>query len=202
MQFVPIAPEHYRRLAQIHAVGMANGFLPSLGVPFLQQLYVAMFGSGAARGIAAIDDGEVIAFCYYTDDHTTFFRRCLRYGSWRLAWRAGLGLLRRPVLVLRLIETLRYGSSAEVPGVAAEIYAWAVDPAYRRQRIGWKVVDATEAMMRAEGIRIYKHAVYEDNDMAIDFYRKRGHVRVGEFRLYEKTWGVYTVDLVGRRPFQ
>lgn len=202
MQFVPIEPAHYQRLAQIHAVGMAGGFLPSLGVAFLERLYVAMFASGAARGVAAIDGGEVVGFCYYTDDHHTFFARCLRHSWWPLAWRAGLAMVRRPRLFLRLIETVRYGSAAEVPGVSAEIYAWAVDPSYRRQRIGWSIVDATEDMMRAEGIEIYKHAVYEDNDSALDFYHKRGHVRVGSFELYGKTWGVYTVDIAHPRPFQ
>jgi ribosomal protein S18 acetylase RimI-like enzyme len=200
MQFVPIAPAHYRRMAALHAEGMAGGFLPSLGPRFLEALYTAMFGSGAARGAAAIeDDGSVVGFCYYTDDHHAFFARTLRRGSWRLAFWALVGFLRRPRLLLWLIETLRYQGRADVPGVSAEIYAWAVDPAYRRQRLGWAIVDATEAMMQAEGIRVYKHTVYDDNDKAIGFYEQRGHERVGSFELYGRRWALYRVDFATRK---
>lgn len=199
MEFVPIAPPHYRRMAELHATGMAGGFLPSLGPRFLEALYGAMFGSGAARGAAAIDGGQVVGFCYYTDDHRGFFRRTLRHASWRLPLWAALGCARRPRLLLWLVETLRYQGRADVPGVSAEIYAWAVDARYRRQRVGWRVVDATEAMMQSEGIRVYQHTVYLDNDQAIDFYAKRGHEGVGRFELYGRTWALYRVDFATRK---
>jgi ribosomal protein S18 acetylase RimI-like enzyme len=199
MDFVPIAPEHYRRMAELHEQGMAGGFLPSLGPTFLRSLYQAMFESGAARGAAAVENGRVMAFCYYTDDHASFFRRTIRHGSWRIPFWAAIGFLRRPRLVMWLLETVRYQGRADIPGVSAEIYAWAVDPACRRQRIGWRVVDATEAMMQAEGIRVYKHTVYDDNDKAIGFYEQRGHELLGHFELYDKRWALYRVDFDRRQ---
>lgn len=198
MEFVPIEPRHYRRLAEIHAAGMPNAFLPSLGTGFLEELYRAMFGSGAARGAVAVVAGEVVGFCYYTADHATFFRRTLRHGVLRLGARAAAAFMRRPALFLRMLETFRYQQVAEVEGVDAEIYAWAVDPAWRRQRVGWNVLDAAEAMMQAEGIPRYKHTVYEDNDTAIDVYARRGHERIAEFVLYGKRWALYRVDFARR----
>jgi ribosomal protein S18 acetylase RimI-like enzyme len=185
-------------MAELHCEGMAGGFLPSLGPRFLEALYAAMFGSGAARGAVAIEGGQPIAFCYFTDDHTSFFDRVLRNASWRLPFWAALGCVRRPRLLLWLVETLRYRGRADVPGVSAEIYAWAVDARHRRQRVGWQVLDATEAMMQAEGIRVYQHTVYDDNDTAIDIYAQRGHERVGRFELYGRPWALYRVDFAAR----
>lgn len=199
MEIVPIEPRHFPRLAQIHASGMPESFLPRLGPSFLEELYAAMFASGAARGVVAAEHGHVVGFCYYTDDHASFFGRTLRQGSVRLAWRILVSFLRRPHLLGRILETTRYEGLSAVTGVSAEIYAWAVDPRWRRQRIGWRLLDAAESMMQAEGIRCYKHTVYEDNGTALDVYARRGHERLAEFEFYGKRWVLYRVDFTSRR---
>jgi ribosomal protein S18 acetylase RimI-like enzyme len=199
MDFVPIAAQHHGRMAELHHQAMQGGFLPSFGPSFLRALYRSMFGSGAARGIAAVEGGEVMGFVYYTDDHASFFRRTLRHHPLPLLWYAGLGLLRRPRLALQLVETIRYQGRAELPGVAAEIYAWAMDPRQRHKGLGTAAVDAVEAMMQAEGIRVYKHTVYADNDEAIRWYEWRGHELQSHFELYGRRWALYRVDFEKRR---
>jgi ribosomal protein S18 acetylase RimI-like enzyme len=199
MDFVPIASQHHRRIAELHYQGMEGGFLPSFGPRFLRALYRSMFGSGAARGIAALDGDRVVGFVYYTDDHASFFRRTLRHRPLPLAGYAAFGMLRRPRLLLQLVETLRYQSRADLPGVSAEIYAWAMDPRYRQKGLGTAAVDAVEAMMQAEGIRVYKHTVYADNDEAIRWYEWRGHELQGHFDLYGRRWALYRVDFEKRR---
>ena len=193
--FVPAEPAHLRRMAEIHASELADGFLPQFGVGFMRMLYSAMFGSQAARGLVALHDGEPVAFSSYTLDHRTFFRRTLWHGSWKLAFYAGLGLLRRPSLLRGIVATLRYDAVADVVGVTAEFHALAVDRRWRNRHLGARLLDATEKRLRAEGVRVYKHTVYADNVTANDLYRRRGHVQVGTFRLYGRAWGVFRVDL-------
>jgi len=198
MEFVPIDASHFPRMAKIHAESMSGSFLPSLGKRFLDELYPAMFGSGAARGAVALDDGKVVAFCYYTTDEPSFFQRTLRSSTWRLALWAAVGLVRRPYLIRSLMETVRYRGITDISGVSAEFYAWAVDPAWRGRGVGWRVYDAAEEMMRSEGTCIYKHTVYEDNVHAIELYRQRGNEPVGRFELYGRRWVLYRVDLASR----
>ncbi len=197
--FTPATSAHCSDIARIHAHELSDGFLPQFGERFLFHLYRAMFASQAARGVVAQIDGQVVGFSCYTTEHATFFRRTLRHASPGLFVEVAKALCRRPRLLKGIVETLRYAKAADVPGVAAEIYAVALDRRWHARHIGLRIFDHTEALLRSEGIRAWKHTVYDDNHVALELYRRRGHVRTGSFRLYGRSWSVFRVDL-GEAP--
>jgi ribosomal-protein-alanine acetyltransferase len=67
-----------------------------------------------------------------------------------------------------------------------------VSPANRRKGVGWKLLQAIEAILKDKGVKTSTLEVREDNVAAINLYKKLGYQVIGTLKnYYGKANGIY-----------
>ncbi len=174
---VPMARGHAAAVARLHAEGIPTGFLSSLGLRFLKQLYIALPRCPAGFGYVWVgDDDQVLGFICCTESTGRVYKQALKR---RALW-MGLPLLKhmlRPRTIKRMIHTLRYPSEVAQEDQAiptAELLSIVVAPEGRGKGVGKALVAAADAEFRRRNINDYKVAVWDQNASANAFYQRCG----------------------------
>jgi ribosomal protein S18 acetylase RimI-like enzyme len=171
------------RLAELHAAGITEGFLPTLGADLLTRLYRRIVRSpGAFAWVATIDtDPRVVGFAAVAVDTGRLYREFVRHDGVAAGLRAAPRLLRS---WRRVLETLRYpGSATDLP--AAEILAVVVDAAARGKGVGRALVDAATTELHDRGVERAKVVVGADNAVARRMYAACGFTAADRMQLHE-----------------
>ncbi len=177
----PARPEDLARIASLHAERIAEGFLSSLGVPFLRRLYRRVLAGPDSFVLVATDDGAtVIGFVAGVGDLGALYRRFLVRDGVVAGTRAAPRLVRA---LPRVLETLRYPTATtELP--TAEILAVAVDRTSSGRGIGRTLVAAACVAFRARGIAAARVVTTADNDRALAMYRACGFETATRFEVH------------------
>jgi glycosyltransferase involved in cell wall biosynthesis/peptidoglycan/xylan/chitin deacetylase (PgdA/CDA1 family)/ribosomal protein S18 acetylase RimI-like enzyme len=194
---VPHAPVIVRRarsddapaMARLHAEGMPDAFLPSLGLAFLTRLYRAL--ASDPQGVALVADGagEVVGFATGVVSVNGFYRRFARHHGAAAALAAAPHLV-RPTVLRRLLETVRYPSSSAAelgPLPDAELLSIAVNPANRTGGTGRALADGILLGLGERGAGEIKVVVGAANDGANRFYAKVGFRPAGHLSVHQGT---------------
>jgi ribosomal protein S18 acetylase RimI-like enzyme len=173
-----------RRLADLHATRITEGFLPSLGPAFLDRLYRRIVRSDDSFAYVVTDDqdGHIEGFAAATADLGALLRE--------FALRDGLvaGVVAAPRLLRswrRVLETVRYpaGEGADLPD--AEILSVAVAEEAAGRGIGRLVVDAATRRLADRGERAIKVVAGADNTAAIHLYERCGYAAHSKVEVHE-----------------
>lgn len=173
-----------KRLADLHATRITEGFLPSLGPAFLDRLYRRIVRSADSFAYVATDDadGHVQGFAAATADIGQLYRE--------FAVRDGLiaGTVAAPRLIRswrRVLETVRYpsGEGADLP--AAEILSVAVDQQAGGRGIGRRVVHAATQRLAERGEHAVKVVTGVDNTAALRLYERCGFIVQAHVEVHE-----------------
>ena len=191
------AKEDAARVAQLHAAGINEGFLATLGPRFLRRLYERMVASRRAFLIVAYDpqDGggtdarKTIGFVAGTDSVPRLYREFLLKDG------VIAGIASAPQLIRsipRIFETVRYGARAATPeqpagGSETELLSLAVAPEARRRGAGALLVDSFRSAAVRSGSSSVRVVVGASNDTAIALYRSAGFVEAERFELHPGT---------------
>jgi ribosomal protein S18 acetylase RimI-like enzyme len=160
-------------VAELHSSGIAEGFLSSLGTPFLARLYQAMAKSSDAVLLLARVDGEVAGFVAGSARPGRFYRWFLRTN----APSAALTLLPQalhPRVIFRMTETLRQVRRNRDEDAPAELFAIAVSDSTRRGGIGAALVGHLERELVDDGADALTVVVGASNAGARAFYERMG----------------------------
>jgi ribosomal protein S18 acetylase RimI-like enzyme len=175
--------EEVRRVAELHAARITEGFLPLLGPRFLNRLYRRVHRSPDGFVFVAMEDSEVVGFVAGACDLHRLYRSFLARDA------VVAGVLAAPRLVRslpRALETLRYPSSSNgLPD--AEILAVAVDANHVGRGIGRQLVDAGLAELAHHGIGSAKVVAGADNAAALELYERAGFVRCARITVHRGT---------------
>ncbi len=101
------ATERYRQVAALHAASIDQGFLATLGVPFLALMYEAIDLAEDSVLLTEEQDGRILGFVAGGLGMGPIYRSMLR-SPLRLTW-ALLPSLLRPRRVMRILDILHYG---------------------------------------------------------------------------------------------
>jgi ribosomal protein S18 acetylase RimI-like enzyme len=173
-----------RRLADLHATRITEGFLPSLGPAFLDRLYRRIVRSDDSFAYVVTDerDGHVQGFAAATADVGALYRQ--------FALRDGIvaGAVAAPRLLRswrRVLETVRYpvGEGADLP--AAEILSVAVEHEAGGRGIGRLVVDAATSRLADRGEQAIKVVAGADNTAALHLYERCGYAEHSRIEVHE-----------------
>ena len=151
--------ERYRQVASLHAAGINQGFLATLGIPFLSLMYQSI--DEAPGSVLIVDEvsGIVRGFVSGGVGMGPIYRRMLRH-PFRLA-AALLPTLVRPARLRRIIDILRYGKQAE--GISqlpdAELLSIAVAPESRGSGVAESLYERLEQHFSALGVNVFKITV-------------------------------------------
>lgn len=171
-----MAPKlRYLQVAALHANNIDQGFLATLGVPFLALMYRAIDESGDSVLLTEEPNGRVIAFVSGGIGMGPIYRRML-CRPLALAW-ALLPSLLRPARVKRILDIVRYGQqvpSALVPLPEAELLSIAVDPLARGRGVAEKLYRRLEVHFRERGKPAFRITVGDSLAPAHRFYCRMG----------------------------
>jgi glycosyltransferase involved in cell wall biosynthesis/ribosomal protein S18 acetylase RimI-like enzyme len=176
-------------MARLHADGMPDAFLPTLGPRFLARLYRALATDPEAVALVAERVDGVVGFAAGVTSVGGFYRRFAR-GHGPAAALAAAPRLVRPSVARRLLETVRY-PAAEVAGNGhlpdAELLSIAVAPAFRTGGTGRALADGVLAGLAGRGVDDIKVVVGAANQGANRFYAKVGFREAGRLTVHQGT---------------
>jgi glycosyltransferase involved in cell wall biosynthesis/ribosomal protein S18 acetylase RimI-like enzyme len=187
-----IRPAHVRdaaAMARLHADGMPEAFLPTLGPRFLGRLYRALASDPDAVALVAEGVDGVVGFAAGVASVGGFYRRFARAHGPAAALAAAPRLV-RPSVARRLLETIRYpaqeaGGNGPMPD--AELLSIAVAPGFRAGGTGRALADGVLAGLAGRGVDDIKVVVGAANQGANRFYAKVGFREAGQLTVHQGT---------------
>jgi glycosyltransferase involved in cell wall biosynthesis/ribosomal protein S18 acetylase RimI-like enzyme len=176
-------------MARLHADGMPEAFLPTLGPRFLARLYRALASDPDAVALVAEGVDGVVGFAAGVASVGGFYRRFARAHGPAAALAAAPRLV-RPSVARRLLETVRYpaqeaGGNGPMPD--AELLSIAVAPGFRAGGTGRALADGVLAGLAGRGVDDIKVVVGAANQGANRFYAKVGFREAGQLTVHQGT---------------
>jgi ribosomal protein S18 acetylase RimI-like enzyme len=169
--------------ATMHASEISEGFLPSLGHPFLARLYRRVVRSPRSFLFVADDDGRAVGFVAGSEDVGALYRAFLVHDGVPAAVRALPRIVRSS---RRVFETLRYpAGGTDLP--RAELLAIAVAPDARSRGVGHALVEAFTAELRLRNVDGARVVVAADNERAVRMYEACGFKPATRIEVHEGT---------------
>jgi glycosyltransferase involved in cell wall biosynthesis/ribosomal protein S18 acetylase RimI-like enzyme len=185
----PARGEDAGTMAWLHADGLPDAFLPTLGQRFLTRLYRALVADSEAIVMVAESAAGVVGFAAGVTSVDRFYRRFVRRQGIAAALAAAPRLV-RPGVVRRLLETARYPAVAftgdhRLPD--AELLSIAVTPAVRTAGTGRALADGVLAGLAERGVDEIKVVVGAANQGANRFYERVGFREAGQLTVHNGT---------------
>ena len=171
-----------RAVATLHCDRITEGFLPTLGVRFLDRLYRRVIVAPDGFVYVACDEsGAVLGFCATVLDVGALYKRFIVRDGVIAGLQAAPTVLRS---WRRVLETLRYPShSGDLPD--AEVLAVAVAAAASGRGIGGAVLAASKSELVARSVKAVKVVAGSHNEGALALYRSGGFRVVEEIEVHE-----------------
>lgn len=182
----PGLPADGRVAAQLHASSITEGFLSSLGTPFLTRLYGAMARSADAVLLVARLDGVPAGFVAGSAHPGRFYRWFLRTRG-PVAAASLLPRLIRPSVVIKIGETMRHARRETAEGSVAELLSIAVSDGARRSGVGAALIQRLEQELVAGGSVQLVVVVGASNGPARAFYERMGFSDPRPVRIHRGT---------------
>lgn len=175
-------------MARLHADGMPEAFLPTLGPRFLSRLYRALAADPDAVALVAEGVDGVVGFAAGVPSVGGFYRRFAR-GQGPAAALAAAPRLVRPTVARRLLETVRYPAAGNGNGPLpdAELLSIAVAPGWRAGGTGRALADGVLDGLAGRGVDDIKVVVGAANQGANRFYAKVGFRDAGQLTVHQGT---------------
>jgi ribosomal protein S18 acetylase RimI-like enzyme len=163
-------------IVDLHAGRIADGFLVTLGRPFLRRLYRRVVRARRAFALVVEDAGHVCGFVAAAEDTGAFYREFLLREGPAAALIAIPSILRAPRSV---VETMRYGFRDHGDAPPAEIIALAVAARVQQQGLGALLVAAAVKELRRRGVASARVVTAVGNVAARRAYELAGFHRHG-----------------------
>ncbi len=184
------------RVAQLHHAAMGESLWSKLGLAFLRTLYAGLIDSDRFLGFVYLEDGEVAGFIAGSTDADAMMSEVFR-SRWLPLGISAVPALRRPGVLLRLLETARYfDKSTSGESIPAESLFCSFQPRLRGKRISGHINKVLFDELLARGFERVKITTEIDNIGANRQLTSWGFADRGRFRFYGKDMVTYVLDLV------
>jgi len=175
----------YRAVARLHCDNINQGFLATLGVPFLTLLYEAIDKDSESILLVERADFSVVGFVTGTRGLGRIYKQLL-LKPLRLIYSLKSCLL-SPSKIHKIIEVLLISKgtniSADLP--KQELLSIVVNPAYQGGGHAENLFKALCTQFRAEGASSFRIVVGSNLDRAHAFYKKMGSIPVKEIQVHK-----------------
>jgi len=182
------------QIASIHKKEISQGFLSSLHISFLKNLYSAIIESDAGFCLVAREGDQVVGFISGVTDINNIYRYFLKtyfFSSIVLLSKKFFNI----TAVKKMIETLLYPvKEKNLP--SAELLTMAVSGQFQGQGIAGKMFLEFISEMKKRNITSFKVLVGEELLPAMHFYEKNGFVFLKNITLHDnKISKIYLYDI-------
>jgi len=162
-------------IARIHEAEISDGFLPTLGLRFLQLLYLGIATSPSTVLFAATLDGRIVGFVAGAFSTSTFYREFARRFYGRILSLLMVQAVRRPRIIVKCFETLTYPSRARsISEERPEILNFCVLRDFQGCGIGRALFEALTSEFAKTGVRTVRIVTGADQKSARTFYERAG----------------------------
>lgn len=174
----------YRQVAALHASCIDQGFLTTLGVPFLTLMYRAIDEAEESFLLVEERNGHVVGFVSGSCGMGPIYRHMLRRPVSLVL--ALLPSLVRPSRLKRIFDIVRYGrgSSGSEGLPTPELLSIAVSLDARGLGVAESLFRKLEMHFRLRGINAFKITVGDALTAAHRFYARMGAVPVGRTEVH------------------
>lgn len=178
--------EVYRQVARLHAGNLDQGFLSSLGIGFLTELYRAIDRCPQSVLIVKSEQDNVVGFVTGLAGPMTFvYKRLMRrFFIWSMPL---FPVLCSPSRMSRVAEILRYTKNGtprtDLP--TAELLSIVVSPDYRGNGTAEALYVDLTAYFKQMQVTRFKIVVGENLAPAHKFYRRMGAQPLAELELHQ-----------------
>ena len=169
----PLAKRHGREAGRLHMEGIPTGFLSSLGLGFLTQLYKAIASCPGGFGYVWSEGGRTLGFVACAERVGRLYKEALKRRGPLMALPLARYMI-RPAVLRRMWQTWRYPSQVGEALPPAEVLSIAVSPEARGRGVGRALMSAAVREFARRGIGAAKVAVWAGNEGANAFYPRCG----------------------------
>lgn len=190
--------ERYHQVALIHAANLDQGFLATLGVPFLALMYRAVDEANDSVLLTEGQDGRLVGFVAGSVGMRAICGQMLRY-PFQLAT-ALFPSLARPRRLRRILEVMFYSTRSEAtPALPhAELLSVAVDPRARGSGVAERLYRRLQSHFADRGLTAFRIIVGESLGPAHRFYLRMGAKPVAYIEIHSGERSVVYVQDVSR----
>lgn len=177
--------EVYRQVAQLHASNIDQGFLSSLGTPFLSLLYEAIDINESSVLLIARHEGRVVGFVTGAEGMGSIYRQLLN--RWPRLFVALLPAIASPRKLFKIAEILLISKKAmPLQGLPhAELMSIAVERGQRGQGYAQKLYQGLVEHFQQRGIPRFRIVVGQQLESAHRFYKRMGAEPVGNLEVHQ-----------------
>jgi len=172
IKFGTLKTEHIPDVAQLHIMGIKEGFFGSLGNKFVCCLYRAIIESDQAFGFVAIKEGKVLGFVSCVESIKRVYKHIIRKNFFKFTWML-LPKMFRWQNIKNTVATLLYPSKIKKVLPSAEILTIVVNKQVRGIGVGRRLIEQSCDEFRKRGIKWIKVIAGEDQQ-ADEFYKTVG----------------------------
>ncbi|MBE2258150.1 MAG: GNAT family N-acetyltransferase [Rhodobacteraceae bacterium] len=165
----------YRDVAELHASAINQGFLPTLGIPFLSFLYETIDCTDGSALFVYRQNSKIVGFIAGSTDIKLVYRAMTRKW-WQLALTL-LPALASPSKLYRIIEILLHSRDSKWPEVAlpsAELLSISVAKEFRGNHTADLLFGQLVEYFRSRGVKKFKIVVGAALASAHRFYQRMG----------------------------
>jgi ribosomal protein S18 acetylase RimI-like enzyme len=178
--------QRYREVAGLHVENIDQGFLSTLGTPFLSLLYETIDTS--ERGVLCVveEAGHVAGFVSGSENIGEIYKALLR--RWPRLIVSLMPALFSPRKAWRILEIIllhrKSGSTPDLP--RAELLSIAVAAKFRGKGHAQELYRSLANHFSARGVRDFKIVVGDALLAAHHFYLRMGAVNVGHLEIHQE----------------
>jgi ribosomal protein S18 acetylase RimI-like enzyme len=197
------AAEEFRYIARLHSESITGGFLSTLGLPFLSNLYGGISAAPQSGVLVARDADRVLGFAAFTAD----LGACYRWVLTRRFVPLGISLVPNLLnlsIYRNVIQTLAYPlhASREPSGASsaqprAELLAVSVGDQARGRGIGKTLLRAVDERFTQLRVTQYFVVTHGTDERSNNFYKACGFHWVHSFTNHGKPMNEYVRILPG-----
>jgi ribosomal protein S18 acetylase RimI-like enzyme len=166
--------DELKQIAHLHASCIDQGFLATLGEPFLALLYEAIDSDSRSVLLVEKQGADIVGFVSSSFGMSSIYRRLIRSAP-RLAW-VLLPVVLKPRKLLKILELVRHSrrSAESALGPTAELLSIAVTPSARGQGLAQNLYARLCEHYHAVGVAEFQIVVGQALQPARKFYQKMG----------------------------
>lgn len=181
--------------ARLHINGISTGFISSLGLNFVTELYRAIAQDDNSFGYVVIEGDEVLAFVAFSANLGKLYKYVLKRKFFsfapKIAWR-----MLNIATFRKVLANLFYPAKMKKMDLPdAELLAIVVAEAGRGKGLAGKLVEAGFDQCRKRGIDRVKVLVAASNDPANKMYNKCGFKFIQQIDSHGVLSNIYVAEL-------
>lgn len=179
----------FGEIATIHYDALSYRSIIALyGKDFLAEVYKIIICSGTGFLVTAKDKDAIAGFVCGIIDNSKLMRKLAR--SWyTLIPKMFNALIKRPMLIIKTIEMLKYSTSFSK--IHTEMLSIAVKEQYRNNGIGFSLVSELEKEFLQRGIDTYQVTVHSEMVQSNNFYSKNQMQLNDKFFMLNTEWNLW-----------